>query len=237
MESGQRRQPYRPQRQCRGGHPDSAVGRHGNPARGGSRPPESRSENAGMHKPARPRRGGKFHPPANRKHRPNFLQTRRADSESRRNAGTPPSALHTAHRPRVHRPPRKSEAHHKGRPQQSVVRNFHPGPRTLPQRKVPGNQPQQRVADGNGRVPAFQRNDPRRRGQSPHSALPRNRRQSTERQVRQHEKPTALQRGERRLRHEGFPPPPRFYRTRIQKQPDAPHQTDARKFRVEKRQT
>lgn len=45
--------------------------------------------------------------------------------------------------------------------------------------------------------------------------LPRHRSPRQEREVRQHEEPAALQRGEREVRHAGFPPPPRTDRSGI----------------------
>ena len=59
------------------------------------------------------------------------------------------------------------------------------------------------------------------------TALPCDRRQSLQRQVRQHQSPTALQRRKRAVRPSGFPPPPWNDRNRIQEHPNAPHETDA----------
>ena len=47
------------------------------------------------------------------------------------------------------------------------------------------------------------------------------------RDLREHEKPAALQPRERPVRPPGLSPPPRSYRAGVQKRPDAPHETDA----------
>lgn len=111
-----------------------------------------------------------------------------------------------------------------------------PPPRTTTG-PLPRHQPQQCVADGHGRIPAFQRHDPRWRGQGPHSALPRDCGESQDRGLRLHQKPAPLQPGKRQVRPPGFPPPPRPHRSGIQEHPDAPHEADARFLRLEERQT
>ena len=124
LESGQRWKPRKPFHKRRGGDPDSQMGRHGYPSGGGSRAPQSRSENSGMHQPARPHRSPRFQRPADRELRADFLQAGRTPPQGGRNASAANRQLHTAHRPRIHRPPGKSQAHHAGGAQQGMVRIF-----------------------------------------------------------------------------------------------------------------
>ena len=92
-----------------GGDPDPQMGRHGHPSGGGSRAPQSRSENSGMHQPARPHRSPRFQRPADRELRADFLQAGRASPQGGRNASAANRQLHTAHRPRIHRPLEKAK--------------------------------------------------------------------------------------------------------------------------------
>ena len=85
----------------------------------------------GMHQPARPYRSPRFHRPADRELRADFLQAGRASPQGGRNASAANRQLHTAHRPRIHRPAGKSQAHHAGGAQQGMVRIFKSESRSL----------------------------------------------------------------------------------------------------------
>ena len=151
LENGQRRKPRKPFHKRRGGDPDPQMGRHGHPSGGGSRAPQSRSENSGMHQPARPHRSPRFQRPADRELRADFLQAGRASPQGGRNASAANRQLHTAHRPRIHRPAGKSQAHHAGGAQQGMVRIFKSESRSLRFHALPCDQPEQRMADRDGR--------------------------------------------------------------------------------------
>ena len=110
MEGSQRRQPRQPLHLGRGGDPHPALGRLRHPAGGGTRPAPRRSQDPGLHEPARPHRSRKLHGGANRELRENLVQAGETPPQGHRDPAEPPRTLHEADRPRVHRPPRTDEA-------------------------------------------------------------------------------------------------------------------------------
>ena len=190
-----------------------------------------------MHQPARPHRSPRFQRTADRELRADFLQAGRASPQGGRNAPAANRQLHTAHRPRIHRPVGKHQAYHPGSAQRGMVRIFQPESRALRFHAVPCDQPEQRMADRNGRGSCLQRNESRRGGQKPHRPLPRHRSPRQKREVRQHKEPATLQRSEREVRYEGVPASPGFNRTGVQKRPHAPPQAPAGEHCMEARQT
>ena len=63
--------------------------------------------------------------------RADFLQAGRTPPQGGRNASAANRQLHTAHRPRIHRPPGKHQANHAGSAQRGMVRIFQPESRPL----------------------------------------------------------------------------------------------------------
>ena len=93
--------------------------------------PQGRSENPGMHQPARPHRRRRFQRPADRELRADFLQAGRTPPQGGRNAPAENRQLHAAHRSRIHRPAGKNQAYHARGTQQGVVRIRQPESRPL----------------------------------------------------------------------------------------------------------
>lgn len=169
--------------------------------------------------------------------RQNLVQARGADPQGGGNVSKPDRQLHQAHRPPVHRLPRTGKAQHERSAEQSMVRLRESESKPLRFHALPRDQPEQRMADRHGGGSCIQRHNARRRGENAHSALPDDRGESPDLQVREHEKPAPLLRGKREVRHAGFPPPAEHERAGIQNRPPPPAERPAGKHGVETRQT